>query len=324
MSEPCSWWQQEARHFLNDTLAYINASRSRDEAIGRCDELCKALNKTWTAFFQHRRDCGKLNDKEKENEAKGHRSDNQSFQALMLQGLTDEQGSEFCAKESVRRFAEFAPHIMNHDTLVKLRYDPFNITEGVRKNASGEHRQLANAFPRFSKAPTDRSLKDALLKKIAQLIYVVRSNIAHSEKTPRGPDLEKAERDQLVSEVTASVIEDVFDILFEKPSHRLAVYGSLAPDGANASQLAGLDGKWNEGKVKGVTEQKDGFLEFRWLLRARAVPVNVFRSRDLPSHFARLDRFEGRRYERILVPVECAGKVCVCNIYQGKRMKVTS
>ena len=39
------------RHFLNGTFPFINASRLRNEAIGRCDELCKALNKTWTAFF---------------------------------------------------------------------------------------------------------------------------------------------------------------------------------------------------------------------------------------------------------------------------------
>ena len=69
MSEPDPWWQQESRHFLNDTLAFINASRLRNEAIGRCDELCKALNKTWTAFFQYRSRTGLLNDTEKENEA---------------------------------------------------------------------------------------------------------------------------------------------------------------------------------------------------------------------------------------------------------------
>ena len=189
MSDLSNWWQPEARHFLNDTLAFINASRSNDEAISRCEELCKALNKTWNAFFQHRRNAGTLNEKEKENEAKGQRSDNQSSQALMLHGLSDQQSSDFCGRESVRRFAEFTPHIMNHDTLLKLRYDPFNITGDVRKKASDEHRHLSNGFARWSKAANDPSLKEALLKKIAQLTYVVRSNIAHSEKTPQGPDL---------------------------------------------------------------------------------------------------------------------------------------
>ncbi len=319
MSDLSPWWQPEARHFLNDTLAFINASRSNDEAIGRCEELCKALNKTWNAFFQHRRNAGTLNEKEKESEAKGQRSDNQSFQELMLHGLSDQQSSAFCGKESVRRFAEFTPRIMNHDTLLRLQYDPFNITEDVRKKASDEHRQLSNAFDRFSKTPHDLALKEALLKKVAQLIYIVRSNIAHSEKTPHGPDLEKSERDRLVSEVTASVIEDVFDILFDGPSQRLAVYGSLAPDGANTSQLAGLYGLWHEGTAKGVIEERDGFLEFQWMLRGRAVPVKVLSAPRLETQLDRLDRFEGPRYRRILVPILADGRTLVCNIYEGKR-----
>lgn len=317
MSAPGSWWQQEARFFLNETLAFINSSRSRDDSIGRCEELCKALNKTWNAFFQHRPDAGKLNNKEKET--KGHRSDNQSFQALMLHGLSDQQSSEFCGQDSVRCFAEFTPQIMNHDTLLNERYDPFNITEGVRKKASDEHRQLANAFTRFSNAPGDLSLKEALLKKTAQLIYVVRSNIAHSEKTPQGPDLEKSERDRVVSEATAMVIEGIFEILFDRPSHRLAVYGSLAPGGTNQDQLARLDGRWYDGAVKGIVEERDGFLEFHWRLKAKNVPVKVLSTSQLDAQFVRLDRFEGPRYHRILVPIVVDEKNAVCNIYEGKR-----
>ena len=267
MSNTLRWWQSP--YFLNETLAFINSSRSREDAIGRCEELCKALNKTWNAFFQHRRNAGKLNEKEKENEAKGQRSDNQSFQELILHGMSDQQLSAFCGRENLRLFATFTPQIMNQDTLLKQNYDPFNITEDVRKKASDEHRQLLNAFERFSKVPTDGSLREALLKKTAQLIYVVRSNIAHSEKTPQGPDLAKSERDRLVSEVTAKVIEDVFDILFDGPSQRLAVYGTLTPNGANASQLAGLNGQWYEGKVDGVVDQRDGFLEFLFGLLQR-------------------------------------------------------
>ena len=126
------------------------------------------------------------------------------------------------------------------------------------------------------------------MKKSAQLIYVVRSNIAHSEKTPHGPDILKAERDGLISSVTADVIEDVFDVLFEKPSRRLAVYGSLAPGGANASQLAGLDGQWRDGKVEGVVEETSGLQEFRWIYTAPVVTVNVFWSSDVRTRLTAL------------------------------------
>ena len=159
------------------------------------------------------------------------------------------------------------------------------------------------------------------MKKTAKLIYIVRSNIAHSEKTPQGPDLSKSERDRLVSEVTARVIEELFDSFFDRPSQRLAVYGTLTPDGPNASELAGLEGSWHEGTVHGEVEQRYGFLEFNWSTAAEVVPVKVLSAPRLSERFDRLDRFEGPRYRRILVPVRVDGNLSVCNIYQGRRRR---
>jgi hypothetical protein len=312
------WWQKQSPYLLDETLAFINSSRSRDEASGRCEDLCKALNKTWNAFFQYRKKRQQLNAKELDNQEKGQRSDNQSFTELVLHGMSEQQATLFCGSDSVRCFATFTPHIMNHDTLLKKEYDPRNITDDVRKDASEEHGQLSRAYKRFSEEPTDPFLKAALLKKVAQLIYVVRSNIAHSEKTPHGPDLSKSERDRAVSEVTASVIEDFFDILFDRPSHRLAVYGTLVPDEPNASELAGLIGQWHEGQASGVIERRDGLLEFHWVITAEVVPVKVLWASQLEERFDRLDRFEGPRYQRSLVPVLIDGRRLVCNIYQGK------
>lgn len=320
MSDEVPWWLQEANHFLNDTFAFMNSSRSREDSISRCEDLCKALNKTWNSFFQYRRKAGKLNDKEKENETRGQRSDNQSFQALMLHGLSEQQGLEFCRQDSVRHFAEFTPCVMNHNTLLNRQYDPFNITDDVRKDASAEHRQLAKAYERFSNATDDRSLKEALLKKVSQLIYIVRSNIVHSEKTPKGPDLEKSERDRLVSNLTAKVIEDLFDNLFDRPSHRLAVYGTLAPGGTNHTRVAEVHGQWFEGTATGVIEERDGLLEFYWRLNTDLpVKVKVLSAHELEKQFNRLDRFEGPRYQRILVPVRIYDRLIVCNIYEGKQ-----
>ena len=313
------WWQDESLHFLDDTLASINSSRSRGESVDCCNDLCGALNKTWNAFFQYRRIRERLNPKEVENEAKRKRADNQSFQELMLHGMNEQQALTLCKSESVRCLAEFMPRIMNHDTLLKEQYDPLNITEDVRKKRLNEHLQLLMAFEQYLEAPYDPSLRKALLEKSAKLIYVVRSNIAHSEKTPKRPDHAKAERDRVVSEVTARVIEDFFDILFDNPSRRLAVYGTLVPDGPNASVLAGMKGQWHEGKVNGVIEHRDGFLEFHWELTAEAVSVKVLSTSQLAKQFDQLDRFEGPRYQRKLVPVLIDEKKYVCNIYQGIR-----
>ena len=155
MNNSIPWCSNRSHNpsFLNATVAFVNSSRSRDEDIGRCEELCKALNKTWNAFFQYRSRIGELNETERRNDAEGKRSDIQSLREFLLHGMNEQQASAVCGTESVRRLAGFTPHIMNHDTLLKQRYDPLNITEDVGKKASDEHRQLSKAFERFAKSP---------------------------------------------------------------------------------------------------------------------------------------------------------------------------
>lgn len=82
---------------------------------------------------------------------------------------------------------------------------------------------------------------------------------------------------------------------------RLAVYGSLAPGRPNHHQLAGLSGRWIEGTVRGdLVEEVCGSVYPGMVLDPDAPPVTVkvLESPDLPSHWARLDAFEGDAYQR--------------------------
>jgi len=108
------------------------------------------------------------------------------------------------------------------------------------------------------------------------------------------------------------------------PSHRLAVYGTLAPGEANHGQVAGLRGEWQEGFVRGELVPEGwgttyGFPAFRWDPAGTPVGVQVLVSPDLPAHWPRLDAFEGPGYRRILVPVEdeSGDLVAVANLYAG-------
>jgi gamma-glutamylcyclotransferase (GGCT)/AIG2-like uncharacterized protein YtfP len=234
-----------------------------------------------------------------------------------LTGLAPKERGAFCLGPRFAALAQLTPQIMNHETLMSLRYDPFLITEKVRKEASEEHRQFANAFQRYSANPQDENLQTALLKKVEQVLFVVRCNIAHSEKTPKGPDMDKTKRDRDVSDLAAAAIEDFFELLFDHPTHRLAVYGTLAPGEPNHSVLSDLSGTWQEGLVQGNLTDQDGLRSFRWTLGAEKTKVNVFSSNDLESSFPKLDRFEEKRYHRILVPVETPLGILIANIYEG-------
>ncbi|MFA1671553.1 gamma-glutamylcyclotransferase [Rhizobium mongolense] len=84
---------------------------------------------------------------------------------------------------------------------------------------------------------------------------------------------------------------------------RLATYGSLAPGRVNHDQLAGLEGTWRKGTVRGTLVESGwgAALGFPGLLLdegGAAVDVLLFESLDLPDHWERLDAFEGAGYRR--------------------------
>lgn len=117
-------------------------------------------------------------------------------------------------------------------------------------------------------------------------------------------------------------LESLFEGRFGA-SRRLTVYGTLAPGEINAGQLAGLDGQWAPAKVRGVRYPEGwgavtGYPAFRWDEAGDAVPVRLFKSAELPFHWPRLDRFEGRAYGRILVPVSIGDAWTVGNIYEAR------
>jgi gamma-glutamylcyclotransferase (GGCT)/AIG2-like uncharacterized protein YtfP len=119
-------------------------------------------------------------------------------------------------------------------------------------------------------------------------------------------------------------LEHAMNEAFERPSTRLAVYGSLAPGESNAWVLQGLRGDWLSGTVRGVLRKSGwgagmGYPGFLWSDDGNVVKVRLFVSADLPDHWARIDEFEGRDYLRSLVPVHLergGGRVTLANIYQ--------
>lgn len=116
-------------------------------------------------------------------------------------------------------------------------------------------------------------------------------------------------------------VDAAADALLDGPSGRLAVYGSLAPGEVNAHVLSPLDGRWEDGFVRGTVHGSGwgadhGFPGLVWKPSGDRVGVRVFVSGELPEHWARLDAFEGPDYERALVPVEGLPEgTRICNVY---------
>jgi gamma-glutamylcyclotransferase (GGCT)/AIG2-like uncharacterized protein YtfP len=92
---------------------------------------------------------------------------------------------------------------------------------------------------------------------------------------------------------------------------RLVAYGTLAPGRPNHHQLDGLSGRWLAGRVHGALVQQGwgaalGYPALVLNPDGPALEVQIFESIDLPSHWPRLDDFEGPGYQHVVVPVETA------------------
>jgi gamma-glutamylcyclotransferase (GGCT)/AIG2-like uncharacterized protein YtfP len=116
---------------------------------------------------------------------------------------------------------------------------------------------------------------------------------------------------------------DRIETLFDGPSTRLAVYGSLAPDEVNHWVIEGIGGTWSDGYVRGAVRMKGwgshvGFPGMMWIPDSdERIPVKLFTSEELPEQWDHIDTFEGGDYVRILVPVEIVGGApVIANIYQ--------
>jgi gamma-glutamylcyclotransferase (GGCT)/AIG2-like uncharacterized protein YtfP len=89
---------------------------------------------------------------------------------------------------------------------------------------------------------------------------------------------------------------------------RLATYGTLAPGRVNHHRLAGLNGQWRQGTVRGrLTDAGWGAaLGYPGLVldpSGPVVEVHLFESADLPDHWPHLDEFEGAGYRRVVAQV---------------------
>lgn len=240
-----------------------------------------------------------------------------AFQTMILEILKTEARDFFFNSDELKNLVVFEPQIMNHDTLRRHGYRPdVKVELDLIKKASEEHQKLRIAYDDLL-AQKVKEVEDRVLKRAAELLYVVRSNIAHGEKTPYGPDLEKKERDEQVSSVMIPVQLMLFDMLLDYPSQKLFTYGTISPGKPNHSILSGLKGEWKRCATKGQLKEVNGLPMFCWIPFGPQIEGQLFFSQDLPKQWARLDQFEGASYKRRMISVITNMGTSVANVYLG-------
>ena len=90
---------------------------------------------------------------------------------------------------------------------------------------------------------------------------------------------------------------------------RLFVYGSLAPGRPNEHVLGEIGGSWEAATVTGTLRQEGWGAEMGYpgiVLDEHGNEIQgfLFSSEKLSDHWARLDEFEGKSYERVMTVVK--------------------
>jgi gamma-glutamylcyclotransferase (GGCT)/AIG2-like uncharacterized protein YtfP len=237
---------------------------------------------------------------------------------MIIDGIPSDVRNELFQCQELKALIDLQPPIMNHYTLRRRQYRPgVDISSALLKQATAEHRKMASAFRKWE---GDRSKKEATraLKWLAELLYIVRSNIKHGEKTPYGPDREKVGRDESVCAIVVPILVMVIEVLLGAPSTKLVVYGSLAPGEANHEVLAGITGDWEKCFIRGAITESNGLRRLHRTPASDEVTVHLFASKELPLLWQRLDSFEGASYKRRLIPARTVLNMQVANVYVAR------
>jgi gamma-glutamylcyclotransferase (GGCT)/AIG2-like uncharacterized protein YtfP len=238
-----------------------------------------------------------------------------AFQTMILEGLEEGTRDRLFNSNEFKYLVEFEPQIMNHDTLRRHGYRPdIGMRADLIKKASEEHRKLRTAYDALLAQKT-KEAEDRVLKRAAELLYVVRSNIAHGEKTPYGPDVAKKERDEQVSTAVIPVQCLLFDMLLDYPNQKLFTYGTLAPGKPNHRILSGLKGTWERCTTRGQLMEVSGLPVFRWTPFGPNIEGQLFVSPDLAQQWVQLDQFEGASYKRRIISGVTNTGTVVTNVY---------
>ena len=105
------------------------------------------------------------------------------------------------------------------------------------------------------------------------------------------------------------------DLLLDRPSERLVIYGTLAPGRANHSVIEDLSGRYCDCAVHGRVTEVDGLPYFTWAPSGDSLGAQLFSSKQLPEKWDDLDRFEGDGYKRRLIPATTDDGLTVASIY---------
>ena len=313
MPSELTWFLENRPEPLTRIAEKLNSSVFGANSIEKARALFEGLNQLFKNNFFYRKRNNQLTEKEEKDGS----NDNIKLKQLVNTIIPQDRQTLFQSSE-FRRLMDVKPELLDHGVLQEHDYDPSDIGEDLIELASEKHcnikRYFAKYLQKLDEGASDPSTKN-LIGDLPRFLWMIRSNLQHGEKTPRGPDLNKANRDLHICGVANEFLTLLFESLLNKPSSRLAIYGTLAPGEPNHSLVKDIPATWLDGEIVGYLRTKNGLPTFDWRTDGSTVQVKVLNSESLTSNWKRLDQFEGNGYYRGFIPVKIGGDYQMCRIY---------
>ena len=198
-------------------------------------------------------------------------------------------GGTMFAQRAFRQLLEITPLIAD---VADPKNDPLR-----------SHLDLLEAVEKYRRRRNDEGMLDDAGVALGGILCTIRGNTAHPDKSSVYNPAKK-QRDRKVLTAAVVVMQDLLERALEKPSSRIAVYGSLCSNVDNHAQINDLGGPLG-GRSTGILSSVGQYPVFEWRIPGEYIPFEVYSSPKLTQdRWEELDAFEGDTYRRLLIPIE--------------------
>lgn len=159
-------------------------------------------------------------------------SDSSKFRKFLELIITPEHFNKILFAPPITSLSEISPLIHNDQKVSRNYGSPFSlqlsdqITSEHNLDATAEHREFNEYLERSRAAPTSRNRKK-FINKLARLLYLVRSNIAHGSKL----QYQGSARNEEICKIIYSVLLTISNLILDNGLLRIAAYGELKRGG---------------------------------------------------------------------------------------------
>jgi gamma-glutamylcyclotransferase (GGCT)/AIG2-like uncharacterized protein YtfP len=294
-------------YFSSGVLPYLN-SRKSFKKLNQARDLLGALEKIIIIYRKVNEDRSENND--------SRRDTNLQILKKIVKGFSNDEKIDFLGSKELKQIVDINPPIEDMSTFTFQEIWPEDAYSDLKMQAQKKHMELKEAYVKYVERNSGQT---DLIKKLCNLIMVVRNNISHGEKTPMGPDKNFNKRNQAILDAFIPFLRNIFfELLFDYPKKRICLYGTLKSGNSNHNYLKEIvedDLKIKKGFIEGKVYYENNKPFFKPVIPGEKIDVEILEMNNPDKVTRKLIEFEGPDYKLMLIVAEIDGKKNISSIF---------